>query len=71
MPKCSLLDNLPNLTINLDGDNYVLTPHEYYIKKSLFGFNICVLGIEGLDAPIDFILLGDVFLKEYYTHFDF
>ena len=31
---------------------------------------MCQLGIISMDAPIDFLILGDSFIKKYYTHFD-
>jgi len=31
---------------------------------------VCMLGIMSMDAEIDFVILGDSFIKKYYTHFD-
>jgi hypothetical protein len=64
------LEDLPNLIINLNGDDYVLTPDDYYFKLRSYGYTSCILGLMSVDLPIEYIILGDIFLKNYYTHFD-
>ena len=65
---CSDLSKYPNLYLTFGTDTYVIEP-EYYI------LNIdgqCILGLQGepLDINSSFIV-GEVFLRKYYTAFDF
>lgn len=69
--KCEGIDALPNVTITISGDEYVLTPNDYVLKVELFGYKQCMAGFMGMDLPWpDTVILGDVFLKTYYTLFD-
>ena len=70
-PSCQGIENLPNITVNIDGDDYVLCPNDYVLKASLFGYTQCLSGFMAMDLPWpDTVILGDVFLKTYYTLFD-
>jgi len=70
-PKCAGVENLPNVTVTISGDEYVLTPEDYVIKVTLFGNTECLCGFMAMDLPWpDTVILGDVFLKTYYTMFD-
>lgn len=69
--SCKNIDSLPNVTVNISGDDYVLAPKDYVLKVSLFGYTQCLSGFMAMNLPWnDTIILGDVFLKTYYTHFD-
>jgi len=69
--SCKDLDKLPNITITISGDDYVLTPDDYVFKASLLGQSQCLSGFMGMDLPWpDTVILGDAFLKSYYTLFD-
>jgi cathepsin D len=69
--SCKDLDKLPDVTITISGDEYVLTPEDYVFKASVFGYTQCMAGFMGMDLPWpDTIILGDAFLKKYYTLFD-
>jgi cathepsin D len=69
--SCNGLDNLPDVVINIDGDDYVLTPNDYVLKAGMFGYTQCLSGFMAMDLPWpDTVILGDVFLKTYYTLFD-
>jgi hypothetical protein len=68
---CKGVENLPNVTIRIGGDDYVLTSNEYVLKATALGVTQCVLGFMAMDLPIpNSVILGDSFLKTYYTVFD-
>jgi len=68
---CKDLDKLPEIIINIGGFDYILKPDDYVLKVELFGYVQCVSGFMAMDLPFkDTIILGDVFLKTYYTVFD-
>jgi len=66
---CSKLDSLPKLTITLAGKDYVLEGKDYALQVS----GQCLSGFMGIDLPagnpVKFIL-GDVFLRKYYSIYD-
>ena len=71
--SCNGIENLPNITIYISGDAYVLTPQDYVMKVTVLGYSQCLSGFMGMDMPPqlkDSIILGDIFLKTYYTLFD-
>jgi len=67
---CNNTSQYPNFEVTLGGVQYIIPP-EYYI---LTVNTTCLLGLRGMDLPPYFgntIILGDVFIRRYYTHFDF
>lgn len=66
---CSQISSLPTLHFNLAGaDPISLEPDEYLIQQS----GQCILGITGSDMLGDSRwILGDVFLRQRYSIFDF
>lgn len=69
--SCKDLDKLPNVTITISGDEYVLTPEDYVFQATVLGHTQCMAGFMGMDLPWpDTVILGDAFLKKYYTLFD-
>lgn len=62
--KC---DRAKTLTFNLSGDIYVLGPEDYTMK-AIFGY--CISTLMGLDMPREIYILGDVFLRKYYSIYD-
>lgn len=69
--SCKDLDKLPEITVNIGGLDFVLKSDDYVLKAGLFGYVQCVSGFMAMDLPLkDTVILGDVFLKTYYTVFD-
>jgi len=79
---CDKIENLPNITFVIHGDEYVFEPHEYVVrlndrqtkpKKGSKSKGICVPGLMGMDVPPPkgpVVILGAIFLHKYYTIFD-
>lgn len=69
--KCKEAVNFPTVTIVLGGKEYVLKGDEYMMTRE-HGEG-CDIGIQGSHLPSQFsgsFILGDSFMKNYYTHFD-
>ena len=69
---CSGVENLPNLTWTIDGLDYVMTPNDYVLSVESGGERECVLGVMGQDfsANFKYFILGDSFMRRYYSFFD-
>jgi cathepsin D len=69
---CSGVEDLPNLTFTLDGLDYVMTPNDYVLSVEQGGDKECVLGVLAGDFPATFkyFILGDSFMRKYYSFFD-
>lgn len=71
--NCSTLDSLPTLTFVIKGDKWVLTGKDYVLQVAEGTTTVCIVGIMGLDLPESMgeaFIIGDAFIKTYYTHFD-
>ena len=60
-----LMTGLPTLTLTIDGVRYPLRPEDYMVEGV-----VGIMQIAPNTGEADFIILGDTFLKTYYTVFD-
>ncbi|CAD6890751.1 unnamed protein product [Tilletia controversa] len=66
---CEKISSLPDLTLNIDGKKYPLSAEDYILNVQ----GSCISSFQGLDipAPLGPIwVVGDVFLRKYYTVYD-
>jgi len=73
---CSKLDTLPNVTFTIGGTDYELTPQDYILKTKVLWQTGCIRGFMTMDFSktsigANAVILGDVFMRKFYTHFDY
>lgn len=71
---CKIVSTLPKISFTIGGDKYELPPEQYVLKVTdQQGDEECVVGLQAMNFPKEFgetVILGDSFIKYYYTHFD-
>jgi cathepsin D len=68
---CSNVKSLPTVTFNFGGHDFPLEPEFYVLRaKGEDGKDQCALGMQGMDAGAPIWILGDPFLRKYYTVWD-
>ncbi|XP_066559106.1 gastricsin-like [Amia ocellicauda] len=72
--NCNNLGNMPTLYFTIGGQNFALPPSAYTIVRNQNGYQYCTSGIMGTYLPSQngqpLWILGDVFLREYYSVYD-
>ena len=69
---CKDISSHPDVTISFNGIEYTLTAEDYIVQVDTFAGKGCVLGISSAQFPdgFNYLIVGDVFMRKYYTHFD-
>jgi len=70
---CSNVNSLPNVSFVINKVTYVLTPKQYVLQITQFGQTQCIAGFLPISLPEqlkDIVILGDVFIRNYFTVFD-
>lgn len=69
---CEGIETLPDITFTLDDEDYTLTYKDYVVQIDQGGESQCLMGIMAMEVPADFdyIIVGDVFMRPYATHFN-
>ena len=66
---CSNIDDLPDIEFIFDDLTYTISSRDYMLQIS----GQCMVGIMGAALPDNFpyLIIGDIFMRKYYTHFDY
>jgi len=69
---CKGIEDLPDITFTIDNIPYTLTYNDYVLQITDMGITECMLGVMGSTFPpsFNYLILGDVFMRKYYTFFD-
>jgi len=63
-----MLSKLEDVTITIDSTKYAIPPKGYCLDRLVQNKNVATIAIMAFDS--DFIVLGDVFLRNWYPKFN-
>ncbi|XP_054258716.1 lysosomal aspartic protease-like isoform X1 [Macrosteles quadrilineatus] len=69
---CSQVSSFPDVSYIINGQKFTLTSSDYILQVNSQGDSndvVCISSFVGSDQ-MPFIILGDVFMRKYYTQFD-
>ncbi|ODV91383.1 hypothetical protein CANCADRAFT_123212 [Tortispora caseinolytica NRRL Y-17796] len=67
--ECTTRDSLPDMTFNLGGTDFIISPYDYIVELS----GSCISAFMGMDFPAPIgpmAILGDAFLRRWYSVYD-
>jgi saccharopepsin len=68
---CATLSDLPDITLYFAGRPFKMTAYDYVLQVGASDQQSCVSGFIGLDIPSGPLwIVGDVFLRKFYTVYD-
>ncbi|EAX95235.1 Clan AA, family A1, cathepsin D-like aspartic peptidase [Trichomonas vaginalis G3] len=67
--RCQNLDQNPTVTFVINGVKFPLTPEDYVMRVNAGSYDQCLPGMMGADL-VPFFILGDTFLRKYYSIYD-
>jgi len=69
---CSNLGTLPPIALSFSGKSFTLQPSQYVLvlEAQAGGNPQCQIGLQTLDTPNGLWIVGDTFMRYYYTLFD-
>lgn len=66
LESCDTVDSLPDLSFNLGGRDFTITSRDYILEVQ----GQCISGFIGIDIGFPIYILGDAFLRRYYSVYD-